>query len=74
MDKCPERVIELFVKSVKVYEDKIEIELNCALNTTNEEHQPIKNYVFTETKEATRNYKTGTKRKKTISYAVYSVI
>ena len=74
MDKSPERVIELFVKSVKVYEDKIEIELNCTLNTTNEEHQPIKNYVFTETKETTRNYKTGTKRKKIISYAVYSVI
>ncbi len=74
MDKCPGRVIELFVKSVKVYEDKIEIELNSELNTTNEKHQPIKNYVFTETKETTRNYKTGTKRKKIISYAVYSVI
>ncbi len=73
MKTCPEKVIELFVKFVKVYEDKIEIGLNYSLNTT-EEHEPIKDYVFTETKETTRIYKSNTKRKRTLTYDVYSVI
>ena len=44
-------IILLFALSlVKVYGDKIKIGLNYSINTT-EEHEPIKNYVFAETKE-----------------------
>jgi len=72
--ECPEKAIDLFVKFVKVYEDKIEIGLNYSLNQNNAEYVPIKNYVFTETLEISRTFKGGITRTKTLTYDVYSVI
>ena len=73
MNNCPEKVIELFVKTVRVYEDKIEIELNYSLNP-DIEYTQIKNYAFTEMLTITRKYKGGTIKTKTLAYKVYSVI
>lgn len=74
MKECPDKAIDLFLKFVKVYEDKIEIELNYSINQSNTEYVPIKSYAFTEILEITRTFKGGTTRTKTLTYDVYSVI
>lgn len=74
MKECPDKAIDLFLKFVKVYEDKIEIGLNYSINQSNTEYVPIKSYVFTETLEITRTFKGGTTKTKTLTYDVYSVI
>ena len=74
MKECPDKAIDLFLKFVKVYEDKIEIGLNYSINQSNTEYVPIKSYAFTETLEITRTFKGGTTRTKTLTYDVYSVI
>lgn len=74
MKKSPEKVIELFVKFVKVYENKIEIGINYSLNPSDTEYVPIKDYIFSETFETTRIFKAGTRRNRTLTYDVYSVI
>ena len=74
MKECPDKAIKLFLKFVKVYQDKIEIGLNYSIDPNDTDYQPIKTYVFTETLEVTRTFKSGTKKTKTLSYAVYSVI
>lgn len=74
MKECPDKAIDLFLKFVKVYEDKIEIGLNYSINQSNTECVPIKSYAFTETLEITRTFKGGTTRTKTLTYDVYSVI
>ena len=72
--ECPDKAIDLFLKYVKVYEDKIEIGLNYSLNQNDAAYVPIKNYAFTETLEITRTFKGGTTKTKTLTYDVYSVI
>ena len=49
LNKLPNIILLFALSLVKVYEDKIKIGLNYSINTT-EEHEPIKNYVFAETK------------------------
>ena len=66
--------MDLFLKFVNVYEDKIEIGLNYSVNQNNVEYTPITTYTFTETLEITRAFKGGTTRTKTLTYDVYSVI
>ena len=67
-------ILTLFVKFVKVYENRIEIGLNDSLNPKNAEYVPIKDYVFSETFETTRIFKAGTRRNRTLTYYIYSVI
>lgn len=74
MKECHEKAINLFLKFVKVYEDKIEIGLNYSVNQTNIDYTPIKTYLFTEALTKTRKYKDKTITIKTITYDVYSVI
>ena len=74
MKECPDKAIDLFLKSVKVYQDKIEIGLNYSINPNDTNYKPIKTYAFTETLEINRTFKGGTKRTKTLTYEVYSVI
>ena len=74
MKECPHKAIELFLKYVKVYQDKIEIGLNYSINPNNTEYEPIKTYAFTETLEINRTFKGGTKRIKTLTYDVFAVI
>ena len=74
MKECPDKAINLFLKFVKVYEDKIEIGLNYSLNQNNAKYEPIKNYAFTETLEISRTFKGGTTKTKTLTFDVYSVI
>ncbi len=70
----PEKAIDLFLKFVNIYEDKIEIGLKYSVNQNNVEYTPITTYTFTETLEITRAFKGGTTRTKTLTYDVYSVI
>ena len=74
MKECPEKAIDLFLKFVKVYEDKIEIGLNYSINQTNTDYTPIKTYLFTESLIKYRTYKGKIASSKTVTYDVYSVI
>ena len=47
MKKCPDRAIELFIKQIKVYDDKIEIYLNYSINQPQTTEQTSKK-LFTE--------------------------
>lgn len=71
--QSPDRAIELFVKFVKVYRDKIEIGLNTNQNTT-ENGEAITKKVFTETYTSERYFKGGTTKIRTQTYDVYVVI
>lgn len=70
--KCPERAIELFVKFVNVYENKVEIGLNYSMNRPSEESEPEISFLFTESLIKTR--KVNGEKTKTLTYDVYSVI
>jgi len=56
MKQCPDRAFELFIKFVRVYENKIEIGINYAVNTTNN-NEPIIEKIFTESYTTERHYK-----------------
>ena len=71
MKKCPERAIELLVKTIKVYNNKIEIELNCSNHNTNE--KTLKK-LSTESFETQRQFKGGTIKTNIKYYDVYLVI
>ena len=60
----PEKAMDLFLKFVNVYEDKIEIGLNYSVNQNNVEYTPITTYTFTETLEITRAFKGGQQEQK----------
>ena len=74
MKECPERAIELFIKFVKVYENKIEIGVNFSMPQQNEEIEQEISYLFTETEVKTRKVRGGKTITKTLTYDVYSVI
>jgi len=73
MKQYPNRAIELLVKFVKVYENKIEISLNCLLQS-NEEYKQSLTKLFTETLTTTRNFKGGVSKTFTKNYDIYLVI
>ena len=59
MKQCPDRVIELFIRKVNVYEDKIEIFLNYLPNANITIAETISKELFTETFTSTRKFKGG---------------
>lgn len=73
MKQCPEMAFDLFIKFVKVYENKIEIGLNYSIHEV-ENKEPIIRKVFTETKKTERKFKGGNIKTKTQIYDVYVVI
>ena len=73
MKESPERAIELFIKFVKVYNNKIEIGLNYAVNQAENDETIVKK-VFTKNYTTERHYKGGTIKTKTIAYDVYLVL
>ena len=73
MKKCPDRAIELFIKQVRVYDNKIEIYLNYFINQPQTVEQTYKKF-FTETLTTQRTFKGGTTRTYTKIYDVYVVI
>ena len=73
MKECPNRAIELFIKTIKVYKDKIEIAINYSLNQpTNKE--PLIKKLFTETYTKQVKCKANSTRTITKTYDVYVVI
>lgn len=74
MKQCPDRAIELFIKKVNVYEDKIEIFLNYSLNTNISKAETTSKKLFTETFTSTRKFKGGTIKTTNKVYEVYLVI
>ena len=74
MKECPERAIELFIKFVKVYENKIEIGVNFSMPQQTEDVEQEISYLFTETEVKTRKVRGGKIITKTLTYDVYSVI
>ena len=74
MKECPERAIELFIKFVKVYENKIEIGVNFSMPQQTDEVEQEISYLFTETEVKTRKVRGGKIITKTLTYDVYSVI
>ena len=73
MKKCPDRAIELFIKQIKVYDDKIEIYLNYSINQPQTTEQTSKK-LFTEIHTTQRIFKGGTTRTYIKTYDVYVVI
>lgn len=73
MKESPERAIELFIKFVKVYNNKIEIGLNYAVNQA-ENGETIVKKVFTKSYTTERHYKGGTVKTKTSVYDIYLVL
>lgn len=73
MKQCPNMAFELFIRFVKVYENKIEIGINYAINQI-ANNEPIIQKVFTETYTTARHYKGGMIKTKTDSYDIYVVI
>lgn len=73
MKQCSEMAFELFIRFVKVYEDKIEIGINYAINSP-QNNEPIIEKVFTETYTKERHYK-GSATKTTIkTFDIFVVI
>ncbi len=73
MKQCPDRAFELFIKFVRVYENKIEIGINYAVNTTNN-NEPIIEKIFTESYTTERHYKGNKLKTITRNYDIYVVI
>ncbi len=73
MTKCPNRAIELFIKQVKVFDNKIEIYLNYGLNLT-QNNETITQKVFTKTFETERKFKGGVIKTKSQTYDVFVVL
>lgn len=74
MKQCPDRAIELFIRKVNVYEDKIEIFLNYSQNTNIAIAETISKELFTETFTSSRKFKGGTTKTKAKTYTVYLII
>ena len=73
MKQCPEMTFDLFIKFVKVYENKIEIAINYAVNAIQTTESFIEK-VFTETRRTQRRFKNNTIKTMIKSYDVYVVI
>ncbi len=73
MKKCPDRAIELFIRQIRIYDNKIEIYLNYSINQPQTVEQTYKKF-FTETLTTQRTFKGGTTRTYTKIYDVYVVI
>lgn len=73
MKQCPNMAFELFIKFVKVYENKIEIGINYAINQI-ANNEPIIQKVFTETYTSKRHYKGNKIKTTTRTYDIYVVI
>lgn len=71
--QCPDRAFKLFIKFVKVYENRIEIGINYAVNTANNS-EPIIQKVFTESYTTERHYKGNKLKTTTRTYDIYVVI
>lgn len=74
MKQCPDRAIELFIRKVNVYEDKIEIFLNYSPNANIAIAETTSKKLFTETFTSARKFKGGTIKTTTKSYTVYLII
>ena len=74
MKQCPDRAIELFIRKVSVYEDKIEIFLNYLPNANITPTETISKKLFTETFTSTRKFKGGTTKTTIKTYTVYLII
>ena len=72
MKQCPDRAIELLIRTIKVYENKIEIELNYS-TPISENERTIKK-VFTETFTTQRQFKGGKTKTRTKTYDIYLII
>ena len=73
MKKCPDRAIEILIKQIKVYDDKIEIYLNYSINQPHTIEHAFKK-LFTETHTIQRTFKGGTTRTSIKTYGVYVFI
>ncbi len=73
MKQCPNMAFDLFIRFVKVYENKIEIGINYAINQI-ENNEPIIQKVFTETYTTERHYKGNKIKTTTRTYDIYVVI
>jgi len=72
LSETPAKTIELFVKCVKVYEDKIEINISNPMNKSQTEQS--KKLLYTETQTKTRTFKGGTTKTTTKYYDIYLVV
>ena len=72
MKQCPDRAIELLIRTIKVYENKIEIELNYS-TPISENERTIKK-IFTETFTTQRHFKGGKTKTRTKTYDIYLII
>lgn len=70
MKDCPTSAIKQLIRAIRVYNNKIEIELNSS-NTTDE--KTIKK-VFTETFTSQRQFKGGKTKTRTKTYDIYLII
>lgn len=73
MKQCPDKCFELFIKFVRVFYNKIEIGINYAVNTANN-NEPITQKVFTESYTTKRHYKGNKTKTTTRTYDIYVVI
>ena len=73
MKKWPDRAIDLFIKQIKVYDDKIEIYLNYSINQPQTTEQTSKK-LFTEIYTTQRTFKGETTRTYTKCYDVNVII
>lgn len=71
MKQSPNQAIDTFIRTVKVYNDKIEITLNSTTQATNSE--PTAEKLFTVSNTTTRHYKGNSSRTKSQSYDVYVI-
>ncbi len=72
LSETPAKMIELFVKCVKVYEEKIEIHISNPMNKAQTEQS--KKLLYTETQTITRTFKGGTTKTTTKYYDIYLVV
>jgi hypothetical protein len=70
MKDCPTSAVKQLIRAIRVYNNKIEIELNSS-NTTDE--KTIKK-VFTETLVSQRQFKGGKTKTRTKTYDIYLII
>ena len=70
MKDCPTSAVKQLIRAIRVYNNKIEIELNSS-NTSNE--KTIKK-VFTETFTSPRQFKGGKTKTRTKTYDIYLII
>ena len=70
MKDCPTSTVKQLIRAIRVFKNKIEIELNSS-NTSDE--KTIKK-VFTETLVSQRQFKGGKTKTKTKTYDIYLII